>query len=374
MSKQNEPPIIVEVQGAVKQEDLEKFKKELTEALKTANQPAPKPTALNEAATPKTEDYKPKLAELIKHKRKISYSLGINDATPQDQKELCEAYGALSGGSAIPQIWAAEVERLHIYPNSKFLSTPGLVNWKDDITGNPGNQVHVPTVEKVVAVDVTEGTEPTINAATVSSVPISLKTIGAGYYMSKADTEDLLPGAIDALNAGLGTGIAEKVDADFLAWLAAPKAATRGTLDLTGATPTTLRGSYIAASIGSLRAATYEPAFLIVHPLQMVSLLKDAAFYDASQFGSAEVTQRGAVANYFGVDLIQTPLVYSTGATYKAFLLAKGAICGAIKRRPEINTDYIIESGRNYVRMDMRFGGTIVHPDGVFEIKTKSDG
>lgn len=348
----------------ISKEQFEKFKHELHESLK----PRVTPQSLNEAGRSMEEDYKPKLAEAIKSRKRIEYSEGVTN-----KKKLVEAIGALSGGSAIPEVWAAEVERLHIYPNSKFLSVPGLVNWKDDVTGQPGSTVHVPTVDKIVGVDVTEGTEPTISAATVNSVPIALKTIGAAYYMTKADAEELLPGAIDALNAGLGSGIAQKLDTDFIGWLNAPLGVTRGTYDLTSSTPSTLRGSYIATAIGSMRAGTYEPAILLVHPYQMTALLKDQAFYDASQFGSREVIERGAVANYFGVDLVQTPLIYSTGNTYKAYLIAKGAVCGAVKRRPEIETDYIIESGRHYVRMDMRFGGTIVHMDGVLQILTKND-
>jgi len=351
------PQIVVDTTELRK--ELEKMRHEMTE-LRKLSTPDPSPTRLNEAAIPPSpEDYKSKIVEAIKGGIRI-------DTAKQTREQMTEAIGALSGGSAIPEVWAAEVERLHVYPNSKFLSVPGLVNWKDDITGSPGDRVHIPTVEKVVAVAVSEGTEPTISAATVNSIPVTLQTIGAAYYMTEADVEDLIPSTIDALNEGLGAGIAEKVDTDWLTWLENPSTSIKGTL----AVAAVMTGSVIAEVIGSLRAGTYEPTFLIVHPVTMVSLLQNQAFYDAAQFGTREVIERGAVANYFGVDIIQTPLIDGTGGTYRSFMLAKGALGGAIKRRPDIRTDYVIESGRNYVRMTMRFGGTIIHTDGVHEITT----
>lgn len=360
MSKQpNTPTIVVDTSKLTG--ELARFKADIRRDIRESKTIKPSPKSLNEAASRQPEDYREKLIEALKDKKRIEFSAGITS-----RKRMVEAIGALSGGSAIPEVWSSEVERLHVYPNSKFLSVPGLVNWKDDITGAPGDTINVPTVDKVVAVAVTEGTEPTVSAGTVSSIPVTLATIGAAYYMTKADVEELIPGTIDALNEGLGAANAEKVDTDWLGWLENPNVAIRGTLDITAA----LTGSAIAEAIGSLRAGTYEPAFLLVHPVAMVSLLQDQAFYDASQFGTREVIERGAVANYFGVDIIQTPLIDGTGGTYRNFMVAKGALVGAIKRQPEIETDYIIESGRHYIRMDMRFGGTIVHTDGVFEIKS----
>lgn len=345
--------------------ELRGFEERMKRSMREAATPVQKPQSLNESAGPVQEDYKPGLIEALKGRRKISYSEGVTT-----RKMMQEAIGSLVGGSAIPEIWAAEVERLHVYPNSKFLSVPGLVNWKDDITGAPGDTINVPTVEKVVAVSVQEGAEPTISAATVSSVPVTLATIGAAYYMTKSDVEELIPSTVDALNAGLGSAIAEKVDTDYLGYCDSPNGLAGGTLTTAILGTVGMTGSILARAIGSMRARTYEPAFYVCHPLTLIKMLQEQRFYDASQFGTREVAERGAIANYFGVDIITTPVVPNSGGTYKSFLLAKGACVGAVKRRPEIETDYIIESGRHYVRMDMRWGGTIVHLHGLFEVNT----
>ena len=364
-AQDTQPQIIVDTSGITRQ--LEEMKIQLREMKENQN-PIAKPAALNEAVANGKEDYKVKLIEAIKGHKYIEWNEGITNP-----KVMSEAIGALTGANAIPDVWSSEVERLHVYPNSVFLSVPGLVNWKTDIVGRPGSTVEVPTVEKVVAVAVTDGTEPTATAATVSKVQIALSVIGASYYMTKSDIEDMVPSTIDALNAGLGSAIAEKLDTNFLTYLSAPASGTntRGTLTTAALSSISMTGSLLARAVGSLRAGTYNPAFYICHPQTLISMMQTQAFYDASQFGTREVAERGAVANYFGVDIITTPCAYSTGGTYKSLLIAKGALCGVIKRKPEIESQYVIESGRTYIRADLRWGGTIVHGDGVFEINTK---
>lgn len=360
---ESSPQIVVDTTALTQK--LEQFETKMTNLVKEAVNPTPAPKALNEAASPTKEDYKQKLIEAMQAHKFIEWNEGVTS-----KKVMAEAIGALTSTSAVPDIWASEVERLHVYPNSVMLSTPGLVNWKSDITGKPGNKIEVPTVDKVVAVAVTDGTEPTISAATVSKVQITLNVIGASYYLTSSDIEDMVPGTIDALNAGLGSGIAQKLDTDFISYLNAPDGVTRGTLTTATLGSVAMSGSILARAMGSLRAGTYNPAFFLTHPQCIVSLMQNQAFYDASQFGNNEVTQRGAVASYYGVDIVSTPVIYSTGGTYKSYLVSKGALVGAIKRKPEIVSQYVIESGRTYVRADMRWGGTIAHFDGVFQVCT----
>lgn len=309
-----------------------------------------------EPAPPEIE-YKGKLVELIKGARKLSNK-------PED-RQLMEAIGAVSAGSAIPEIWAAEIERLHVYPKSIFL-TGGFVNWKEELTGKPGDTVHVITVEKIVAVDAVAGDEPTISAAPISSVPVTLKEIEAAYYITKSDLEDVVPSTVDALNDGLGTGLAEKVDTDFFTWLDG-LAACAGTLDVGAA----MTGSAIAEAKGSMEAGTYDPVALLVGPQAHASLTQDEQFTNAAKYGARDVITRGFVADYLDIAIFRTPLLGGAdGGSYTSWLLAQGAVCGAVKRQPDMESDYSIKDRRQYVISTMRFGGTMPHPDGIFKITT----
>lgn len=400
MAQATEPQIIVDTSGIQKElADNRKEIAELKKLIQESRTPEPKPESLNEAAQGSTDyrrEYKQKLAEAIKNRRtfrgvrgeakdNIIKELGLIKASEQEVKAFSESFSkpiresllqegtipAITTTSALPDVWAAEVERLHVYANSKFLSVPGLVKWKTDIQG-AGTTVEVVTVGKAIAVAVDEGTEPTTNAATVGKIQISLTTRGCAYYLTEADVEDIVPSTIDALNAGLGSGIAEKLDSDFYTWASAPASGTNigGTLTTAILGTVAMSGSILARAMGSMRSKTYEPAFFFCHPQTVTKMMQNQQFYDASQFGTRDVIERGAIANYYGVDFIQTPVVYSTGGTYKSLLLARGAMGGVMKRTPVARTDYIIESGRNYVKMTARYGGTPLHSDGIWQIDT----
>lgn len=397
-TQQDKPDIVYDVSEVTK--SLQEMARQIRE-LRAAQTPEPKPQRMNEAAQPKTnwrQDYRVKLAEAIKSRTSFSafrgqatdslrQKLGDVQISPDDAKgfadnfapskpmqeslQLQEAIPAITTTNALPDVWAAEVERTHIYPNSKFLNVPGLVKWKTDIQG-AGTTVEVVTVGKAIAVAITEGSEPTTNAATISKIQIALASRGCAYYLTEADVEDMVPSTIDALNAGLGSGIAEKLDSDFYTWAVTPASGSNigGTLTTAVLGTVAMSGSILARAMGSMRSKTYEPAFFFCHPQTVTKMMQNQQFYDASQFGTRDVIERGAIASYYGVDFIQSTVVTSTGGTYKSALLARGAMGGVMKRTPVARSDYIIESGRNYVRMTGRYGGTPLHGDGVWEIDT----
>ena len=97
--------------------------------------PTPTPSAMDEPTTPKVEDYKPKLIEMLK----VGADTGnFRWNGPEDNKYF-EAIGAASGGSAIPEIWAKDVFRCCPYPASAFLYAP-YIKWHEDIKGKSSRE------------------------------------------------------------------------------------------------------------------------------------------------------------------------------------------------------------------------------------------
>jgi hypothetical protein len=281
-----------------------------------------------------------------------------------DVPKIKEAIGAQTAGSAIPQVWSAEPEMLSPEGADGFFLTNTAVVWKEDVKGKPGNTVYVQTIAPVANATITSGTEPTFTASTLTSVPVTLTQTGHGFYITKADLEDVVDGTLDKLVEASKMGIMRGVDAYFLNALQAnANNASAGTITEAGK----MAATSLAKLWGSLMAGSYKPGVFACHPVQYASLLQDSQFVYAYAFGSPNVNQTGMIRNYLGMDIV--PLVQGTlaagGGTYRAFMMAKQVFAGAIKRELSVEKEYYVKDQRNYVNSTIRFGGTVVHPNGI---------
>jgi len=372
MSEEKEITVEVDL-GSVKKELIEALDlrfKELSEKMVPGETPDSETEDL-EDDTP--TDYRIGLVEALTNTKKDFVWRG-----PQDNKEaaevvgevkvadpkLQEAIGAVTATNAIPEIWAAEVERLSQYPESAFWNAP-YINWKKDIQGKPGDTINVITVAPVTCADLA-CEEPTTTAASIGKVPITLANKVCAYYICKADMEDVVPDTINALNEGLARCLAECIDNYFLTQ--AQVGANAGTLTEAGA----MVGTVIAKAMGSVQAGTYEPVALIMHPVVYKGLMQDSQFTNAATFGNRSVIERGEIDSYLGVQMVERPkgTLLIGGGTYRSLLLAKGAIAGAIKRAIEVETEYVVRLQQKFVLASVRFGGTVVHTNGIFWIQT----
>ena len=367
------------------QVDLEGVKKELMSEI--ANQfkglreelvPVEKTQSVTEKFTDDVEtDYRKQLVEDLQKHPRVGNS-GWKWTGPEDNEESIAIVGgvkvtdpklqeALTCGTfanAIPEIWAAEIERLSVYPNSAFWGAP-YVNWKKDVLGKPGDTVNVITVAPVVCAE-WDCEEPSNEAAVVGKIPITLRDEVCAYCICKQDMEDVIPDTVDAFNEGLASCLAVCIDNFFLRQL--QTGANAGTYTHTGP----LTGSLIARAMGSMQAGTYQPAVLIMHPIPYKGLMMDSQFTNAATFGNRSVISQGEIDSYLGVQMVERPkgTLVVGGGTYRSCLLSKGAICGAVKRNITLETEYVARLQRKYILASVRYGGTVVHTNGVFWIVT----
>lgn len=283
-----------------------------------------------------------------------------------DKKTFEEAIGAQGVGSATPLVWAADPEILSpAGADGYFLSTPA-VTWKNDVKGKPGNTVYVQTIGVVSDAAITSGTEPTFTASTISSVPVTLTQRGHGIYITKADMEDMMD-VSDKIMVQSKNSILRSIDAYFLEGIQAADAnCGAGTIAAGGV----LGATTLASMWGSLMAGSYIPKTVVCHPVQYASLLKDSQFTNAATAGDKAAITSGKIPTYLGMDIV--PLVQGTLAngtfspgTYKAFMLAEGAMAGAIKRAIDVEKEYYVKDQRTYIVSSVRFGGTVVHTAGI---------
>ena len=325
-----------------------------------AQTPTPKPISLDEPSVAPEFDYREKLIEMIKV-GSDSGNFVWNGA--QDNKYF-EAIGALSGGSAIPEIWAKDVFRCCPYPASAFLGAP-YIKWHEDIKGKAGDTVHVITVGRATC-----GTagcaEPASTAPTVGAVAITLEEYQCSMYVCRDDLEDMVPDTITELNNALAECIDICIDNAFIANIIGQGSTlVKGTGNITAA--------WIAEAIGTMRSGTCEPVVLIIHPAVEARLMQDSQFVNAATFGDRSVITGGHIVKYLGLDIVVIPkgsLVIAAPGTYASIMMSRYAVHAAMKRAPTMETQYLVQTQRKYLYASVRFGKSVVCNDGLLIIHT----
>jgi hypothetical protein len=344
-------------------EDL-KTMKQMLEAMRPA-EPGPKGHVEESAGSGTIEE----AVKVTESKLRDSFKEFLKTAEIGKTFKLEETIGAVTATNAIPTKWTAEPEVLSPEGADGYFLTDRVVRWKNDVKGQPGDTVYVKTFAAVAGTAIISGTEPTFTASTVSRVPVTLVQKGHGFYISKANLEDIDDADVDAMHEQSKNGILRAVDDYFLSQLQVDAAmAAAGTITEAGAMAATV----LTKMWGSIMAGSYKPGAVICSPVQYASLLQDDQFTNAATRGKKDIIETGVIGNYLGMDIV--PLIQGTlnagGGTYRSFVLAKGAIAGAIKRDIEFEREYYVKDQRNYFVGAVRFGGTPVHTSGIGLILT----
>ncbi|MCJ7759991.1 hypothetical protein MUP59_02475 [Candidatus Bathyarchaeota archaeon] len=337
--------------------DIDLLAKKLQERMA----PAQQSTALSESKSSPAFDYRVKLVEMLKNPNQGFKWTGENK---QAENQFFESIGALSAGSAIPEIWATEVFRCCPYPASAFYGAP-YIKWHDDIKGKPGDTIHVITVGRPVG-----GTagcaEPVGTASTISAVAITLEEWQCSMYVCRDDLEDMVPDTITQLNDALVECLDIIIDRQFIINISGHG----GTL--VGGTAYITPG-IIAEAMGTMRAGTCEPVVLIIHPAVESRLMRDSQFVNAATYGDRSVITGGHIIKYLGLDIVVVPqgsLSPDAPGTYASLMLSRYAVHAAKKRDPTIESQYLVQTQRKYVYASVRFGKSVVCNDGVLWIHT----
>lgn len=287
-----------------------------------------------------------------------TYSYKMNESLIED--EFKETIGELDPDCCIPEIWADDIQRTHVYPGSVFLGA-WFVNWNRDVEGKPGDRVHWCRIGPAVCHDLA-CEEPTSTAPTVDCPYASIVSRGCSLYICKDDLEDVQVGLIDAINDVLGSCLQVCVDNYFFD--TALSCTNAGTYTHTGR----MTGSLIAEAMGSMEAGTYEPVKFIMHPVPYKHLMQDDQFVNAANFGNRSVIASGRITEYLGLEINEVPkgTLVIGGGTYRSLMLAKGALGGALKRGVTIETEYSPRQRRRWVIASMRWGAVCLHNDGIY--------
>ncbi len=389
----NDEAITLEIDTAGMEQRLEKKMQDMTSKIEemVTNQPVPQSVSATQSA-PAPFDYRIGVAKwlgnalgtnksLMNEHGKVAsipknFDVGFNaDSNLREYKlkesaPLIETIGSINPDCCIPEVWADDVDRTHVYPGSVFWGA-WFVRWERGIENKPGDTVWICTVGTAIATTIAaECAEPTTTGASIDCKSIGLTDYVCAYYMCKNDIESVQPDLINELNAGLGSCLERQIDNYFFD-VARTNGCTAGTVSSGSA----LSGSLIAEAMGSMRNGTYEPVVLIVHPVAMSSLLQDTNFVYACRYGNRDVITGGRVLEWLNLQILMVPKgTLSIGSgSYDSLLLAKNALAGAIKHGLRIESEYVVRLQRRYVLATIKFGGTCLHPDGIWWIRSTDD-
>lgn len=344
------------------------LKEELSALREQLNTRPAVPLAVDEPVTaPKPDvwsEYQRPLIERLKDTSRGGDFVYVGDVENRDRERarLTEAIGALSGGSAIPEIWAKDVFRCCPYPASAFWDNP-YIKWHDDIRGKPGDTIHVVTVGKAVC-----GTagcaEPESTAPTVGATAITLEEYQCSLYVCRNDLEDMIEDTLVEINNSLASCLDECIDNAFIANIVGTGSTiSYGTAYITPAN--------IAEAMGSMRNGTCEPVVMVMHPVVEARLLQNAQFVNAATWGDRSVLTSGHIVQYLGLDILVVPkgsLYVGTATPYRSLMLSRYAVHAARKRDPTIESQYLVQAQRKYIYASVRFGKSVVCNDGVLWI------
>ena len=115
-----------------------------------------------------------------------------------------------------------------------------------------------------------------------------------------------------------------------------------------------------------------------MHPVVWASLMQDTNFSYANRFGARDAILGGRLEEAYGLEINVTPkgtLILPTwdwgvSGTYRTLLLANGALAGALKHGITVETEYSPRFQKKWIIADIKYGGTCLHPDGIFWIHT----
>lgn len=278
--------------------------------------------------------------------------------------ELTETIGTIDPDCCIPEVWAAGIERDHVYPGSVFLGA-FFMKWQTELLNKPGDAIHWCRIAPLVA-----GTlgcdEPTSTAPVVACPTCSLVGRQCSVAICVDDIEDVGVQLIDELNKVLGSCI--QVAVDNYIFDVALSCTNGGTVTSTGP----MTGSLLLEAMGTMQAGTYQPVKVIMHSVQFKSLMQDTNFTYANRFGNRDVINGGMVKQAYGVEVNESPkgTLVIGGGTYRALLLAQDAIGGALKRGMQIETEFRPTQRKRWIIASIRLCAVCLHPDGIVWIQT----
>jgi len=253
--------------------------------------------------------------------------------------------GETAAGYLNPQVWSRRIED---YAKANLIVAPlGIQN--TELLSKPGLQVNIAIGAALSAAALTETDSIDIEKPVYTQVVVTPTEYGGAFQITRKEMDRAFINLLEEKAADAGYALAKVKDETIITTISGDANDTVRVNSKTGvsalASTDVFDTDTIANAIKTMRANDWNPKYLIVHPLQEGSLLKNSQFVNASTYGSNSVVMNGEIGQYLGLKVFSTSLISTAagdaGATvYQALLLGPRAFVIASKRRPTIDSKY----------------------------------
>lgn len=227
-----------------------------------------------------------------------------------------------------PQVLAAYIDKKLI---DKIVFAP-LAEVDTTLVGSPGDTLSFPAYGYIGAADdLTEGSAISTVSLNASMVSQRVKEAGKGVEITDTAILSAYGNPVDEIGKQLVKAIADKVDIDFLATMAAADST------MTKAVSTVMD---ISDALELYGEDIEGQKALVVPPALYTAIRRTSDWIPASEFSAGELI-RGSVGQAFGCDIKVSDRLKTSG---NAFIVKPGAIRLILKR------DTLLEADRDILR------------------------
>lgn len=254
-------------------------------------------------------------------------------------------YSGGSGASYLtPAYWNKQIEQ---YARRAIVMQPmGITDTR--LMAGDGRIIYIAKNVELESAALTEGIATGVTSLSFGQVNVTVGEHGLAVQVSKLDLGYSFESTMNDIAMNMGYAIAKEKDLVIYKACTSGAYATTYSGGVTSGTMTsgnTFNTDLIANGITAMRTRDREPKYLLIHPNQEGSLLKNSNFINAATYGGREVILNGEVGRYLGLTVIsnnivmtQSTALYTNATAYAALLIGPRPFVVAEKWMPELKS------------------------------------
>lgn len=250
-----------------------------------------------------------------------------------------------AAGYLNPQIWSRRIED---YAKANLVVAPlGVIN--TELLSRPGYQLNIAVGSQLTATGLTETTSITIEKPNWTQVTVTPSEYGGAFQITRKELDRAFNNILEEKAADAGYALARIKDSTIITTLLGDANDTVRVNSKTGlsalASTDVFDTDAIADAVATMRTNNFTPKYLIIHPQQEGTLLKNSQFVNAATYGQSSVVMNGEIGMYLGLKVFTTTLLSTAigdagAVVYQSLVLGPRSFVMAQKRRPTIDSKY----------------------------------
>ncbi len=274
-----------------------------------------------------------------------------------------------SAGYITPEVWSRKITEFQ----KARLVVSQLARLDNSLLGTAGDVIHIQADAELTAAELTESTAVGIQAITYTQVDLTPTEHGVAIEVTRKNLDRSFVNVMEEKAKSMGYSLAKLKDANAITVLSA---GAGNSIVANGVALTALAASDLidtddlANGVTALRVDEFNGKYLIIHPKQENSFIKDSQFIDASVYGGREVIMNGEIGKYLGIRIFVSTQIDVTSNVATALLIDEDVFVLGQKRNITFDRDYkILERAYQMVAVE-DYGFAVIRANGICTIKS----